>query len=155
LKKIMSIILVLALICSLCACSESEEGAKKEKEFVIILENTTKDMLRGASVTLSLGDEVFASMGMQNADGSLLGEDTLYFHVLASDFPEGAKLSDFSASFTITDAEGNEEWLQTVQFTPEWGEAYAYRLFHEDGYQLFPAELTETMRELLSSSEMK
>lgn len=149
-KRIIAIFTILAFLLSVSACGVKNE--KSEREFSIVLENTTEN-LQSIVASLAFDGSVFSTLTMQNTDGTLLsGGESLTLIVQKSDIPKGARLSDFSISFSVTMENGSTELLQILSFTPEWGESYGYRILFDGNYQVFPTELPNSLAETLLNS---
>ena len=144
-KKTIAIIAMMALClcCISCGTKAEEKGG-----ITINIKNEAAEQLKRIGVTYCLGDEALGTLGVEHADGSPLGNDSLAFCLTKEDIPADADLSDFRMGVSVTNADGATYDVCSLAFAPEFGKEYDFILKSADGcYSLWPAQ-NDNMLEL-------
>lgn len=139
-KKAIAIIMMMA--CLLCVgCGTGSAVNEQKHEIKINIQNDTSEQLKRIGITYCIGEEALGTIGVENADGSLLGNDGLAFSLTKEDIPDGADLSKFKMEVSVTDAEGRAYDAGALAFAPEFGKEYSFVLKSVDGcYSLWSAQ---------------
>lgn len=139
-KTIAFIAMMMAcLLCVSCGLRPAVNGQKDEIQ--INIQNDTAEQLKRIGITYCIGEETLGTIGVENADGSLLGNDALAFCLTKEDIPDDADLSEFRMEVSVTDADGETYDVSSLSFVPEFGEEYHFVLKSMDGcYLLWPAQ---------------
>lgn len=138
-KKTIAIIAMM-MACLLCvSCGIGLTAGEHKKEIQISIQNDTAEQLKRIGLTYYIGEEALGTIGVENADGSLLDNDGLAFSLTKEDIPDGADLSKFKMEVSATDAEGRAYDAGALSFIPKFGEEYHFSLKSmEGGYLLCP-----------------
>lgn len=129
-KKLTAIFAIIVLCLCCISCGTKTEG---KDEIRINIKNDAAEQLRCIGITYCLGDEALGTFGVEHADGTPLGSDSLAFHLTKEDIPADADLSTFRMEVSVTNADGVAYDVCRMAFIPEFGKEYQFRLKGEDG----------------------
>ena len=122
------------LLClQLAGCGSDPIEKEHSREILINIKNDAEDPLSDIGITWYLGQDALGTIGMKNADGSLLGKDSISFCITEEDIPADADLSDFRIKVSVTDADGATFDAYELRCIPEFGKDYSFLLREEDG----------------------
>ncbi len=133
-KKIIAVILSLALCLSFSACTKkvnSSGGVKiGEDEFRIEIQNKSGENIKGLTLTYYVFDEKVSSVYLGAQEGSLIADgDVLAKTFNKKDFEKFLSLADFKAECQVVNEAGESKTtINNMKLAVFYGETYYYLL---------------------------
>lgn len=129
-KKGLSVLLCVVLLCGLCACGKGRAIRANNTTFLVEFHNTCEADIYTIHYEYYLGDTPIGGGEMGNADNSAIEpDDVLTKDFIKKDFPENADLRDFKLEIFATDHYKNEYPCDPVlPFEVEYGKTYSIEL---------------------------